>query len=120
MEWKTVRHNDLSFLLRYNLCEGLGAVLTFEVIEIVSDVDEDDSDLLFYEKDYRSSGDVTTDVEKAHHFIEGYLKWDGCINYEIRADHGCGRKDVVRIGEMFNRLYDLGNRLMPNEDGYFE
>ena len=68
----------------------------------------------------------TEDIEDAEPYIDGYIKWDGCIHWNFKPDddgyeHWCGRshvkEELARLGRLFDRLYDAVNELLPSYDG---
>lgn len=58
------------------------------------------------------------DFEKATPFAHGFVRWDGCINYDFDDDamlHNCGFEDAMEIyTEMFSLVYHGAAMLMPN------
>lgn len=44
--------------------------------------------------------------------LSGMVKWDGCSNWFIPSSmHGCGRQDVVDIGQILLQCFDVAVRL---------
>lgn len=54
------------------------------------------------------------DFENADLFLEGRVKWDGCVSLDARGCvgdwHFCDRESVAALGGLFPFLYDLGRR----------
>lgn len=84
-------------------------------------------EICYEKKDAHSSPAPTEDIEKAERYAYGSIKWDGCINWQYRPDYGvdylhlCGRsgakKEAEKLGDLFDRLYDAVNELLPRYDG---
>lgn len=43
--------------------------------------------------------------------VSGMVKWDGCSNWSIDGFHGCGRLEVVELGQQILHAYDLAVRV---------
>lgn len=69
---------------------------------------------------YRNEeGTYTKDIEKANVYAHGFVKWDGCSNWEFDEQergmlHGCDRKDLIRLGEVLARCWDKTAELCTN------
>lgn len=78
------------------------------------------------ELNYQKSGahfspDPIVDIEDAEVFLEGFLKWDGCINYRFPTQdqcmlHGCGSETGADLKEVFDTIYRLAQELIPKFD----
>lgn len=60
----------------------------------------------------------TTAMSEAEVFMEGDIKWDGCSNWSFYpadncAIHFCGADDAAKLGELFKRLYEEAEHLIP-------
>lgn len=69
--------------------------------------------------------EYTADIEKSAKLIEGTIKWDGCSHNNFAPDesnrgyiHGCSRQDLMRLGELYRRLFDIAMERMPNNTDY--
>lgn len=69
--------------------------------------------------------EYTADIEKSDKLIEGTIKWDGCSHNNFAPDesnrgyiHGCSRQDLMRLGELYRRLFDIAMERMPNNTDY--
>lgn len=69
--------------------------------------------------------EYTADIEKSDKLIEGAIKWDGCSHNNFAPDesnrgyiHGCSRQDLMRLGELYRRLFDIAMERMPNNGEY--
>jgi hypothetical protein len=71
--------------------------------------------------DKRSAGagyDPTSDWKEAIVFLDGSIKWDGCMNFcfpdqEHVMLHVCGRREAKDLGVLMDRLYDVAAQCMP-------
>lgn len=50
-------------------------------------------------------------------FADGSVKWDGCSNWDIGPEgcmvHGCDKEDLINIGIVLSRCWDLTKELCP-------
>ena len=68
-----------------------------------------------------------TDPGEADVFLEGYVKWDGCSNWDFHPSdkgvaedgksqcrhmhHFCDREGLVNVGMLLSRIYDLATKI---------
>lgn len=62
--------------------------------------------------EHRPAETNTEDRNLAEVFLRGFIKWDGCSNWNFDCQescmiHFCGRGDAAGVGKLFDRLYDL-------------
>ena len=72
-------------------------------------------DFLVYRGDAGpDDGVCNTDMKP---YFEGYIKWDGCSNWNIPPGnfqlHFCGLKPTRDFGTLFERMYFLAAELLP-------
>ncbi len=65
--------------------------------------------------------DFQSDRTKATPYIDGSLKWDGCINYRFPGQdtcmlHECQFSSFMHICDIFELIYEEGKILMPMAD----
>lgn len=57
-------------------------------------------------------------TEDAEVTVTGFIKWDGCSNWDFKTGgcmlHFCDREQMVQLGELLGRLYDLTANLCPH------
>lgn len=47
-------------------------------------------------------------------FVVGIIKWDGCSDWDFTpAAHFCSRGELLELGQIMARLYDLASDLLP-------
>lgn len=50
--------------------------------------------------------------------VTGSVKWDGCSNWDFKTRecmlHFCSREQMVQLGELLGRLYDLASKELPS------
>ena len=71
------------------------------------------SDLLVRDQDF-----ITFPWESHLWEIDGFLKWDGCINWKTRDNsytHGCGPDHIENISKFLTCIYWVGSEYMPVE-----
>lgn len=66
--------------------------------------------------------DYTEELREAKVFLDGNVKWDGCMNYKFGGgcnvyEHVCSRGDIKDVADMLLRCYDLGERLCSHWEG---
>lgn len=112
-EWQQEEFDgEFGYLIRFK-AESHSA--EFVVYEIVAH-DGDDGTACFEVAD--GSGDEwTDDLEEAEVFLSGFIKWDGCSNWDFKTDacmkHFCGRDDANGLGRLMDRMYALAEEHMP-------
>lgn len=69
------------------------------------------------------SPEPTEDPDEAQVFAVGFIKWDGCANFDLGDDrddsyrhHTCGRAGMANLGEMLNSVVDVAARVIPKWD----
>lgn len=71
------------------------------------------------EKDMGGSPVYT--IEEAEVTVTGFVKWDGCSNWDFKTSecmmHFCEREQMVQLGELLGRLYDMTAELCPHWNG---
>ena len=81
-----------------------------EVYEIVSVGDEP----LFNKKGWVSSEEQTTDIDEAEPYVTGYIKWDGCTEFDFGSHHWCGphfyKLHIDLLTHLYRRAYELMGR----------
>jgi len=76
--------------------------LNFTAYEIVAVSDQS----MYNKKGYTGSGEWVEKIEEAEVFIQGYLKWDGCTEWEfVDARHFCGWKCAHILSRIIDALY---------------
>lgn len=77
---------------------------------VVYEVPATDSDgkRYFNVKGYTGSGEYVENYEEAEIFIKGYLKWDGCTEWDfVDVGHFCGRESAHILTRIIDALYDM-------------
>jgi hypothetical protein len=68
---------------------------------------------------YGANGE-TSDFDAAEPFLTGFIKWDGCSNWDFHSRdcmiHFCGRKHATSIGRLMDRLYQIASERMEHYD----
>jgi hypothetical protein len=60
----------------------------------------------------------TDDFDKAEVFVEGFIKWDGCTNFEFTGQrdtmlHRCEAEELLAIGTLLSRIHERAMGMMP-------
>lgn len=106
---KVILH-DYLFLITYQVKEYC---VEFSVYEAQS---ENSSGDLLFQPEEENWTEYLTDPTGLTPFLQGYVKWDGCTNWEAGQDrmcHACTREQLTRIGTVLGMCHDLG-QLCPN------
>jgi hypothetical protein len=109
-EWQEHRYEDLFLHVRVKLANP--SAMDYEVRDLVF-CDDGTAPLLKFV--FGNTNEPIADVEKATVLIKGFIKWDGCSNNDFSSIHGCSRQEMVRLGELYTRLFDIAMKLMPNQ-----
>ena len=123
-EWQEHLFEDIEFHVRVRLLSEY--VMGYEVRPLIM---IDDGDGPPYKFQAREKDGVpenySKNLEEGDVYVRGEIKWDGCShNYFQVSDehagyiHACSRKEMVRFGELFNRLFDLAMKHMPRNKDY--
>jgi len=113
-EWQVQQWDDLEAHVRIRGILGGDVILEYEVRTLI----QHRGDWAFETLSETGGGiDYTTDAEKAIKLIYGNIKWDGCGHHyfgESGYIHSCGGEfQMVRMGEIYKRLYAWVNKLHP-------
>ena len=91
----------------------------FKVYEIVSRKEDGTP----YFRTGKCGPSETEDFSKAEVFASGFVKWDGCSNWNFDANegvmmHGCRRTDLLDWGLVLAKCWDMAEDLVDywNED----
>lgn len=89
-----------------------GTVVAFHGYRIVAKPMLDDGGV----SEYGCNFTVYADDEVA--FCEGFVKWDGCSNWNFGEQmiHFCGADEARGLGELFHRIYELAAEIIPAFD----
>lgn len=122
----TVHHADIAYTV---VCRVFSHHADFDIYEIEEhDMTgrEGDTTTIWWPRakphiDPRKSHIHTTkDIAEARRFAHGFVKWDGCSdwffdhNMESCSVHGCSRSDLIALGELLARCFDMAAEHLPN------
>lgn len=94
------------------------------VWEIVAYEDKNLLVPLFEWFDEKGHQEFTTEIERAKEwcYLDGFIKWDGCSQFDMGQQHLCGlrgyKKHVELLRYLWRRSFELMNR--EPEDGLWE
>ncbi len=57
----------------------------------------------------------TASMEEATPLLKGFIRFDGCSNWERDDTHYCECKEATNLGLLFREMYDLAGRAMGVE-----
>lgn len=113
--WEEHRFEDIQFHARIST-KGEGWI-DYEVYDLTFYDDGEGPPLKFIavERNGHGMAGLTNDIEKAERFMHGAIKWDGCSHNNFASEyiHGCERKEMTRLGALFEKLFDIACWLMP-------
>lgn len=85
--------------------------MNYEVFSI--DHLDDDGVPQFWMKGATDNFTTTANLDEAQPDFFGWIKFDGCSESSFGHYHGCSRADLVRFGQIFDRLFDEAIVMMP-------
>lgn len=64
------------------------------------------------------TGNLTSSIEEADVYLSGFVKWDGCSNWEFNAQeecmlHFCDRDSLGYISKVMQKCYDITAEYCP-------
>jgi hypothetical protein len=86
-------------------------------IESFEGLDEEKDPPGYWIKGATSNSVTTPDLDKAQESMEGYVKFDGCSQWNMGHEHLCGRHMLKQQSEAMSRVYDLAAKLMEHWEG---
>lgn len=108
-----------SFTLRLYwspLEDGRVLWVDFELFEVIS-LDSPNTGKLYYERRGATSGmDMVDDLDEAGPVADGFVKWDGCTQFEIAQVHVDHRKDLEDLFHGIAEARRLCAQAMPGSD----
>ncbi len=67
---------------------------------------------------YGGSHRPVESMGEAEVFVDGFIKWDGCSNFEFGPPgimvHFCDREQAVGLGQLLGWLYDVAAETIPS------
>lgn len=115
--WQTHEFRDLDFHVR--VCLRSPSWMDYEVRDVVG-TDAEGDRLLLASAGGRED-DQSHDPDAVAPLIVGSIKWDGCSHNTFTDEGyvpGGGRRDMVRLGALFDRLFDIALALMSTNAEY--
>lgn len=114
IEIKTVVDKELNIFIVMKVFRHYVDFVVYEIIGF-----EEDETPLFQKKGSPTSPVFVDDIKYAEVFAHGSVKWDGCSNWHIDAQddvmlHGCSREDLIRVGEILAKCWDLTEAYCPH------
>lgn len=66
----------------------------------------------------KETGDITSSPDEAEVYLSGFVKWDGCSNWEFNAQeecmlHFCDRDSLGYISKIMQKCYDITAEYCP-------
>lgn len=121
--WANYAMKDLGLHVRIRMQNS--AVMAYEVREY-KHYDDGAGDTHKFEMSVENGAvEYTSDIEKSDVLIEGSIKWDGCSHNNFAPNepnrgyiHGCAREDLIRLGDLYRRLFDFAIERMPDSKEY--
>jgi hypothetical protein len=115
--WQEKWFEDIEFYVRMR--HENEVVVAFEVHSLQLHDDGKGRPYKFEKRGATHSGEVTTDPNDSEPYVKGTIKWDGCshVNF-LGYIHACSRQELVRFGQLFDRLFNFAMELMPGNGEY--
>lgn len=120
-EWTLIPKDDIGFAIRLAHGEGFPeGWADFEIYEIVGwphGPKPGDPARFFAERGAMSSVDMVPAIEDAELFASGSVKWDGCLELDLKdRHHMCGRRGGEAFGKMLVAIWDEASKFLPAWD----
>lgn len=109
VEWWDIGHS-VKFTQHTNGCS-----MDWQLFEMIDWVNGEPA--MYWPAGSYSSHPGTSDIEKAKVMAEGYIKWDGCAEFEVGGHHVCGRQGMRRVSIALDRIYDVAKQHIERWDG---
>lgn len=91
----------------------------FRVYEAHSWNDPNGRKVMWERRGGSSSNDMTDNLDDAELTLGGFIRWDGCSNWNWGDDddpamiHYCSKAQAEAVGQVFARLYVIAGDYMP-------
>lgn len=112
MESRTYHYQDINYTV---VATPDTYYVSFKIYEIAGYSEGPDADGEYTNPVY---GEQFTELgPDTEVFADGSVKWDGCSNWNVGPKncmiHGCSKEDLVNIGTVLSRCWDLTKELCP-------
>ena len=102
------------FLIIFDPESKVSAVLDLVVYEIVGK--DTDGNKLYNRNGYNASGDHVESVLYAEVFMNAYVKWDGCCEFEfLDVNHFCGYDNVKDFMDLLDYIHTESGKMIVSE-----
>lgn len=102
---------DFGFRVRYRYTATWCDVEAFEFVARFEDGHGE-----FNKKDYVVSPDPVRALDDAQPYITGFIKWDGCSEFDWKETHLCGPDGFRRHFALLECMYRKSQKLMGRAD----
>lgn len=102
-------HPELGY--SFIVTETTKATVSFEVYSL----DAKDKPMQWEGFDDRNCNFWTQDITEARPLLKGFIRFDGCSNWEREDDHYCSCTEATNLGLLFREMYDLAGHAMGVE-----
>lgn len=110
---------EFGVTVMYSLHPDFRAHVDFVAVEIATPELTEAGVMLgraYERKGARSSGDFVVDPHEAEIYVQGAVKWDGCVNYQVGNHdvmmHACGREDLQKLHATLIGIFERCGELM--------
>lgn len=100
---------EFGFRLDWVISEGWADVVAYEM------TGSEDGKPLFDRKNADHSGDFVDSIENAKPYLTGFVKFDGCSEFEISRVHWCGPVFYQKHFQLLEHIYKRAFELMECE-----
>ena len=112
--WKLTTE-DIMGDFGFRLCwEASDYWMNVHVFEITARDGKDDRPM-FPKMGAQSRPDDVYSHEEAEPYLTGFVKWDGCSEFDIGQPHWCGASDYVKHCALLKHIYHRAFELMGRE-----
>jgi hypothetical protein len=112
-----IRHfPEMGYTVRASVDRAMEVSVDFEIFPIAS-VSDVGTTFNWKSKSQPWGPEFATTLEDALVRLQGYVKWDGCSNWNGVKFHVCSKKELIEIGAIMAACHDITAELLPGRDG---
>jgi len=108
-----VTEHDFGFRVRWRYSEYWADVEAFEYIGCEVNPDGSNGAKFFNRKDHFGPEPVPS-IDEAEPYLAGFIKWDGCSEFDFGHPHWCGPDDYRKHFRLLETLYRRAQELMTH------
>jgi hypothetical protein len=104
--------NYFGIRVRFRYLPHWTDVEVYEYVGQFVNDDKTDGAKFFNKKDAPSTPDPVLTLDEAEPYLTGYIKWDGCSEFDFGRPHWCGPDDYKKHFAILEAIYKRAQALM--------